>query len=604
MSENKFLAKMRGEKAPKSLVEVKNDKFLTPFVGLPKSTDVSHGFQNDAESSVIVANAAKNWGLQKTGLGLLEDASNAVYTGGVNVAGQNAWINLSYTFPTSSDSTNSVVSVINSSSKWVLRLVGKDLFSQNETIGFELVVKIGSTNIANIECATTRQAGFFCKTFVVDFSDSADKLIKVNGGDKLTVQLFCKDETATACYYTGNSVLSLLERRIDADVVANEKTSFEDIVDGLKTKQDIATAINYDNITNCITEIPQDIKLELNNGTLTLKAGSKVYRPNGAGVFDSVPITDDLVMPSVAGTRQVVVYVLAGGTSLNWQTVGTLSSGTTDSLAGTEWHLWYDTSNNIINRYGDSGAFLSSGHCFPIALCTVTSGVITSIDQVFNGFGYIGSNVFTLPGVKGLYPNGRNNDGTLKNGIVECTTVQVSSVFTDTAQLCLFLRTDGRCQWYGRQNFYYNEETNTIHNSQNGVTLYAMDAGTFDVTSGVISNFNPKQAFHAVDYSDTEYMAHQAMPSDKFIDLTLGTSGTAYTAPADGYIKITKSATAAGQFMDIYTTVTGVGTTVTATGAQALRCFCPVAKGDRVTISYTAAGTTGTFRFVFANGAK
>lgn len=33
--------------------------------------------------------------------------------------------------------------------------------------------------------------------------------------------------------------------------------------------------------TNRILEIPQDIKLELNNGILTLKAGSKVYIPNG-----------------------------------------------------------------------------------------------------------------------------------------------------------------------------------------------------------------------------------------------------------------------------------------------------------------------------------
>ena len=35
------------------------------------------------------------------------------------------------------------------------------------------------------------------------------------------------------------------------------------------------------NVTNCITGIPQDIKLELSSGTLTLKAGSKVYVPNG-----------------------------------------------------------------------------------------------------------------------------------------------------------------------------------------------------------------------------------------------------------------------------------------------------------------------------------
>lgn len=39
--------------------------------------------------------------------------------------------------------------------------------------------------------------------------------------------------------------------------------------------------LNTSQITNCITEIPQDIKLELVDGTLTLKAGSKVYIPNG-----------------------------------------------------------------------------------------------------------------------------------------------------------------------------------------------------------------------------------------------------------------------------------------------------------------------------------
>ena len=51
--------------------------------------------------------------------------------------------------------------------------------------------------------------------------------------------------------------------------------------------------LNY--TTNRILEIPQDIKLELNNGTLTLKAGSKVYVPNGPGKFDVVTVPSDVV---------------------------------------------------------------------------------------------------------------------------------------------------------------------------------------------------------------------------------------------------------------------------------------------------------------------
>lgn len=57
-------------------------------------------------------------------------------------------------------------------------------------------------------------------------------------------------------------------------------------LDEYATKTDIQAKANLNlsnstAITNCITEIPQDIKLELKDGTLTLKAGSKVYIPNG-----------------------------------------------------------------------------------------------------------------------------------------------------------------------------------------------------------------------------------------------------------------------------------------------------------------------------------
>ena len=41
------------------------------------------------------------------------------------------------------------------------------------------------------------------------------------------------------------------------------------------------------NITNCITEIPENIKLELNSGTLKLKAGSKIWIPNGKDAAQS-----------------------------------------------------------------------------------------------------------------------------------------------------------------------------------------------------------------------------------------------------------------------------------------------------------------------------
>lgn len=240
MSENKFLAKMRGEKAPKSLVEVKNDKFSTPFVGLPKSTSVSDGFDNEAGHSIVVAKSAQNWALQKSGIELLADAESADYTGQVSIAGHGMWVNSLYTFPLSEEPSNPVVAIINPCAKWVLNFVGKDLFSQNDTIGFTLVVKVGATHISNIDCEVKRQAGFFCKKFVIDFSESEQELIKVNGGDTLTVQLVCNDDTASAVYYTGISVLSLLQRKVDGDVVAGDTKTFGDLVEDVyNIKRDI-----------------------------------------------------------------------------------------------------------------------------------------------------------------------------------------------------------------------------------------------------------------------------------------------------------------------------------------------------------------------------
>ena len=61
------------------------------------------------------------------------------------------------------------------------------------------------------------------------------------------------------------------------------KSGNEEIA-GIKTFTNDITApnqVDYTRITNCITKIPQDIKLELNEGVLTLKAGSKIYYPNG-----------------------------------------------------------------------------------------------------------------------------------------------------------------------------------------------------------------------------------------------------------------------------------------------------------------------------------
>ena len=102
--------------------------------------------------------------------------------------------------------------------------------------------------------------------------------------------------------------------------------------------------------------------------------------------------------------------------------------------------------------------------------------------------------------------------------------------------------------------------------------------------------------------ANNTYMARMAMPSDKYIDLTLGATGTTYTAPADGYFDLRKGANN-GEFMQI----TGILETkvyaVSGTN-NAISTFMPVRKGDSTTIWYNASGTTYAFRFVYAAGSE
>lgn len=346
--------------------------------------------------------------------------------------------------------------------------------------------------------------------------------------------------------------------------------------------------------TNCITEIPQDIKLELSNGTLTLKAGSKVYVPNGAGVFTEVTIANDIsrsAFGSDTGANRYIFPVFSGGTitGLSWGTPTNVSSGTTPPTNGT----FYNESTNYINNY--SGGSVADQRAFPIGIMTVSSGTPTSIDQVFNGIGYISSHVFFLPGYSVLTPNGRNTDGTLANRKYTFTSCTVYTRNLTGNNVPLWVRYNGTI------TFSTGVGYDPITNQSGGDGGYAQVA-TATLTGGVISNFVPKQPFHAVDYNDSEYIANCAMPSDKYVDLTLPADNTAVTAPADGYYTLNKAGNT-GERVGFQNSAINTFSYASANG-QFLSVFCPVRKGDGVLVRYTASGTTAAFRFTYTNGAK
>ena len=250
-------------------------------------------------------------------------------------------------------------------------------------------------------------------------------------------------------------------------------------------------------ITNCITEIPQDIKLELNNGTLTLKAGSKVYVPNGFEAdgttpkFNVVAIDSNITTQSIIDGKNFIRYQ-SGTLFADWATT-TFSSGA-DATGVTGW--FYDTTANYIGYYENGTR--TNQISFPIGIATVSGGVITSIDQVFNGFSYIGNTVFALPGVKGLIPNGRNADGSLKNTEFATTSVLTYTRTTGYSNYSLILNSSA----VSNAIISYNSNKNNNISTSGNIVAYC-NCGTVSADStGRITSFTPKTAFHAMDYND------------------------------------------------------------------------------------------------------
>lgn len=251
-------------------------------------------------------------------------------------------------------------------------------------------------------------------------------------------------------------------------------------------------SISSKNFTNCLTEIPQDIKLELNNGTLTLKAGSKVYVPNGPNVFNLITIQDDIAT-TVSYNGTCTLYYAPSANQCSLFNSQADMSGTTDPTTTAN---FYNTEQNLIKRF--NGSVLSySGLSFPLCRCTTTTNGVSSIDVVFNGFGYIGSTIFALPGVKGLIPNDRNADGTLNNTEFVSTNVVVRTLSFSTLKYLGFNGTSIGLS--DVQTSGYDKLTNT--NRSGDLRWDFCIVGVVDNGNGI---FSIKQPFVATDYNDFE----------------------------------------------------------------------------------------------------
>ena len=356
-----------------------------------------------------------------------------------------------------------------------------------------------------------------------------------------------------------------------------------------------ATSVNQLNgmRSNCITDIPQDIKLTLSSGTLTLKAGSKVYVPNGGGVFEEKTIASDI---SFVGNT-IRTSLLCCSADSNWPLFDLPQeyyySGSTAPtvFAYGNYACWYDTTNNVIKTTSDAGVTWVSGASFPICKVTETTGGFTSINETFNGIGYIGSTVFVLPGVKGLCPDGRNQDGTLKSKEIVVNNVIIGTSGAYDA----YVLTDGTSLgFYGDTVTKYIPKENKLYDTYSGT--YINDKCVLGMTrqsSGSIVSVNAKTTFHALDYNDKSLIISWGIP-DYSAGIALA-NNTAYICPKSGFIISSGLSSQSAQSTATINSNTIAACWYSTVSKNTAIFVFPVSAGDNVTLNFTDSHYAITF---------
>ena len=252
-------------------------------------------------------------------------------------------------------------------------------------------------------------------------------------------------------------------------------------------------------ITNCITKIPQDIKLELNNGTLTLKAGSTPR--DGSG--NVINVTSDIVISYGSPVEDLVLCVSISGTGVEATKLKYCSSGTTAPTAQSYRQIWYDTANKKVYTYPPNSSEREEVS-FPIAIVNHLGEGNFSIVQVFNGFVYIGNVTRILPGVECLMSYGRNADGSLNSLKATITQVVAPELDTDIERIDYYIKGDNSAVSVGKHKYIYDNVNNVFYfvDDDNAIRNVCFAYSVTKDSTGRITSLTPKTCFHAVDYYD------------------------------------------------------------------------------------------------------
>ena len=171
-------------------------------------------------------------------------------------------------------------------------------------------------------------------------------------------------------------------------------------------------------------------------------------------------------------------------------------SGDTAPTFSGNYACWLDTVNKKVKYTNDAGVTWLENRAFPLCLVSTTDNTVTSIDQIFNGFGFMGSAIFVLPGVEGLIPNGSHEDGSLNNIQINQTQVTIREFSANTLVLLTYSSNDIR--WNSSAKYDYRD--NYVYN--NAGKLQQIVLGTAIYKNNKVISLTPKLPIRVPDIQE------------------------------------------------------------------------------------------------------
>lgn len=146
--------------------------------------------------------------------------------------------------------------------------------------------------------------------------------------------------------------------------------------------------------------------------------------------------------------------------------------------------------------------------------------------------------------------------------------------------------------------------------------IYAKSNGSLYFFVASVAQNAPLANLGRIEETKVDKNSSWGFPSNRYIDLELGASGSTYTAPANGWYYLQKKTGADNQYSVIFALKDGetTGETIeaieygaiewTPLGNNGNAIMLKVPKGKKVVINYSLTGATELFRFIYAEGSN